>query len=291
MEYMTIGIVGQGFVGKAIFESLNQTHDVLRFDKFKPSDSDATLEEIAKKCSHIFVCVPTPMNDDGSADTTIVEGVVEAISSSIKSGQKKIVIIKSTIPPGTTDGLNEKFQNVDCIFNPEFLNAATATEDFKNQTYIVLGGSTNACNSVKDVYIQSFEDTTFEITDATTAECIKYVKNSFFAMKVSFANEMYQIMQKLGVNYAEMVRIMQLDDRVGWEHWKVPGPSRTPDGEIAFGFGGMCLPKDLSAFRKLARQCCQVDTKMLDAAWEKNLEVRPQRDWEKVPGVKVTKNG
>jgi UDP-glucose 6-dehydrogenase len=99
---------------------------------------------------------------------------------------------------------------------------------------------------------------------------------------------MYQIMEKLDVDYQNMIEILKSDERVGWEHWKVPGPSPTPEGKLSYGFGGMCLPKDLSAFRIIAKQL-GVNTKVLDAAWNKNLEVRPACDWENVPGVRKQK--
>ena len=111
---------------------------------------------------------------------------------------------------------------------------------------------------------------------------IKYVKNTFFATKVSFANEMYQICQKLNVDYAKMIEIAKNDDRMGWEHWRVPGPTMGEGqcvGKYMHGFAGPCLPKDIQAFIMLA-QSLGIDPKVMIAAWEKNLEVRPERDWE-----------
>jgi UDPglucose 6-dehydrogenase len=115
---------------------------------------------------------------------------------------------------------------------------------------------------------------------AKSAEMVKYVANCFLATKVSFANEIYQICKAIGVDYNGVIETAMLDNRLGTSHWKVPGP----DGH--FGFGLTCFPKDLNALIKLA-ELNGVDPKVMKAVWEKNLEVRPERDWELMKGRAV----
>lgn len=294
---LTIGVIGQGFVGGAITNAfyLMRDAEVKTYDKYRVDRSTADVATMVKSCEFIFVCVPTPMNDDGSCDTSIMESVIAEIHSHLDSSFSTVAIIKSTIPPGTTDALRAKYvtdkSKFDVIFNPEFLNARSAYEDFIKQDHIVLGGDSDTCARVEDLYHKLFfvlrGDPGICICDAITAETVKYVKNTFFATKVSFANEMYQICQKLGVDYTQMIDIAQNDDRMGWEHWKVPGPTLGEgpwQGKPMLGWAGPCLIKDLNAFMKMANDL-GVDPKVMRGAWEKNLEVRPERDWEYIPSA------
>lgn len=293
MLHASIGVIGQGFVGKAVADAFRTVSalTVETYDKFIQEKSTMSLVELVAACQFIFVCVPTPMNDDGSCDTSIVEDVVAEIAMHMDSTDNtRIVIIKSTIPPGTTDMLNRRHakDGLEVIFNPEFLNARSAYDDFITQDHVVLGGDPAACTKVAQLFRQFLPSSKMCVTDAKTAETIKYVKNCFFATKVSFANEMYQICQKLNVDYTKMIDIAQNDSRMGWEHWKVPGPTPSPDGKLKPGFSNVCLPKDLQAFVMIA-QSLGIDPKVMCAAWEKNLEVRPERDWELLAGVKSIK--
>ena len=111
-------------------------------------------------------------------------------------------------------------------------------------------------------------------------EMVKYLTNSFLATKVSFANEIYQVCEKLNIDYDKVVEYATLDDRLGKSHWNVPGP----DGD--FGFGGHCLPKDLSALIYLAMNL-DTETNVLNAVEETNDVVRTNRDWENMKGRAV----
>lgn len=296
MKFDIIGIVGQGFVGGAIRDAFTNLIDdaelrVYTYDKYIDRLTTHSLPQLAEMSDIVFVCVPTPMNDDGSCDTSIVDDVVRTLNDESSrrpdDSRRLVVIIKSTIPPGTTDSLIERYRNIDIVFSPEFLNASTAYHDFISQEYVILGtNDDDVVYDLTDVFV-----TLLDIHPETVigckpieAELLKYIKNAFFATKVSFANEMYQICEKLNVSYSHVMDMALLDDRMGWEHWQVPGPTPTPSGELSMGFGGACLPKDINAFMKLAREL-SVDPKVMDAAWRKNLEVRPGRDWEYVPGA------
>jgi len=192
------------------------------------------------------------------------------------------VVIKSTVPPGTTDSLNKEYSHIDVVFNPEFLTEANAVDDFKHQTRIIIGGNSRQSSTVKNFYTRAFPSTPIIKTDATTAEMVKYFTNCFLAAKVAFANEMYQVCGAVGVDYDKVVEYTLFDDRIGKTHLTVPGP----DGSM--GFGGHCFPKDLNAMLFFAKQV-GVDTKILMSVWQKNLDVRTteNRDWEKMKGRAV----
>ena len=241
---MKIGIVGQGYVGTAIKEGFQQHYEIFTYDKYDEEKSTANLWTLALRSNVIFVCVPTPMNQDGTCHTGIVEEVVKEIAES--AHDKQIVVIKSTVPPGTTDRLHRKYRNISVIFNPEFLTEANFIEDFKNQNRIILGGTRNGTNIVRQLYSRVFPHATIVKTGAKHAEMVKYFTNCFLATKVSFANEMKYICDNIDLDYDKVVEYATYDERLGKSHWAVPGP----DGD--FGFGGHCLPKDLSALIFLA---------------------------------------
>jgi len=272
-----IGVIGVGIVGNAFYEGMKHAFDVLRYDT-RPEFSDVgSLVELLQVDGPIFVCVPTPMNVDGSASTAIVESVV----GNIYGWGERLVVIKSTVPPGTTDRLNKMFgPTLSVVFNPEFLTEAKPVEDFKNQDRIIVGGKSEATQIVADIYSVAYPGVMQVQCDATTAEMVKYVGNCFLATKISFANEISQICGKLGVDYDDVINLAMLDKRLGRSHWKVPGP----DGHC--GFGLTCFPKDINALIAVAIEL-GVDPKILRAVWEKNLEVRPERDWEKMKGRAV----
>ena len=269
-----IGIIGQGFVGTAVHEGLKTFFDIETFDIAKDSTCDS-LEELVSKTNMIFVCLPTPMEKDGSCHIGIVDEVLDKINS--LSNKKKTIIVKSTIPPGTTSTWNEKYKNIDVVFNPEFLTEANAINDFKNQTRIIIGGPKNASSRVRRLFIKAFPKVKIIKTDSTYAEMVKYVTNCFLATKVSFANEMSEICNSLNIDYDKVIEYAMHDDRLGYSHWSVPGP----DGD--FGYGGHCFPKDVNALKKLAWELgCQ--PRMLEATDSKNNEVRKNRDWEDMKG-------
>lgn len=291
-----VGVVGMGFVGGAVARAFAQVVKVETFDLFLLDQTSVGFGELVSACSIIFVCVPTPANEDGSCDTSVVREVVGQIAFEcsclqMKGGPKtrRTVVIKSTIPPGTTDSLSASYGSlVDVVFNPEFLNARSAYEDFMHQEHVVLGGPEPACKQVADLHRLLRSDIAIVQMTAIEAEVVKYGKNCFFATKVSYFNELYQICHALNVDYETVIDAMRRDWRVGWEHTRVPGPTLGAgawEGMQMLGFGGACLCKDLQAFRVRAREL-GVDPMVMDAAWEKNLQVRPQRDWESIPSAK-----
>ena len=138
---MKIGILGQGFVGSAIREGLKESYDILTYD-IDSSKCNSNLIDVTENSDIIFVCVPTPMRKDGSCDTRILEGAIDDIYRVYQDSQIKkapVLVIKSTVTPGTTQRINDKYEDMVILFSPEFLTEAKSFEDFKNQTRIVIG--------------------------------------------------------------------------------------------------------------------------------------------------------
>jgi len=278
---MNVGVIGQGFVGTAIYEGLKQYHNLLTFD-IDEQKCNSTLPTVVRDCDIIFQCLPTPMKRSGQCDLSIVEKSLHDINLLASSyAQEKIVVIKSTVPPGTTERLNNEFENITVIFSPEFLTEANYIEDFKNQTRIILGGPRPATTKVKTMFRKAFPRTPIIKTGFKTAEMVKYFLNNFLTIKVLFANEMYQICKSLGIDYDKVTEYSLYDSRLGTSHLAVPGP----DGD--FGVGGHCFPKDLGAMIFLA-ESLGIEPEMLKAAQSKNDKVRTNKDWLKMKGRAVS---
>ena len=276
-----IGIIGQGFVGNAVYQKFKNYYDVLTYD-LDESKSNSNVNEIICNCTNIFVCLPTPMNKDGSCNISIVEQVLAGIDLTTDNLEtERNIIIKSTIPPGTTAKWNRRFESLNIVFNPEFLTEANAVSDYENQDRIILGGVRPATTELKTIFSKVFPKAHIIKTDSTHAEMVKYLTNSFLATKVSFANEMYQICEGLGVDYDKVIEYATQDERLGDSHWNVPGP----DGD--FGYGGHCFPKDVKALMVVAEDM-DIIPLMLAATDVKNNEVRKNRDWEQMKGRAVT---
>lgn len=268
---MKIGIIGQGFVGNAVYQKFKNYYNVLTYD-LQAKLCNSSLEEVYG-CDHIFICLPTPMDKDGKCYIGIVE---EALAGVNEHSKAKTVVIKSTIVPGTTKNWSKQF-DIDIVFNPEFLTEANAVSDYENQSRIILGGPRKATTKLKPIFAKVFPKASIIKTDSTYAEMVKYVTNSFLATKVSFANEMYEICNGLDVDYDKVIEYARYDERLGDSHWAVPGP----DGN--FGYGGHCFPKDVKALINVAKDL-NVHPVILEATDNKNFYVRDDRDWEKMQG-------
>jgi UDPglucose 6-dehydrogenase len=312
-----IAVIGQGFVGGSLSTVFSEKGvKVFTFDKAGKTERGGTsefsvngnhtipqtLEEFIERCEAIrgfraiyFVCLPTPMKNDGSCDLSIVESTLDKLSKNNSYGFFRIAVMKSTVPPGTTERWNKKYETslLRVVFNPEFLTEVNALEDMRNQDRIILGGPNSSVEKVSTVFSEAFPNVPLYKTSSTNAEMVKYVANCFLATKVSFANEMYQACKSLAslgndVSYNIVISLAKLDKRLGDSHWQVPGPMPADDsGSPAFGYGGSCFPKDINALIYTLEKI-GVDPKVLKASWNKNLEVRPQRDWEKLKGRAIS---
>ena len=275
---MNIGVVGNGFVGEAIRENLKSEYNIIAFD-INPEKSDCqSVAELTEKCKFIFVSVPTPMFLDGSPDLSIIFSVMENIAQDYNDN---IIILKSTVIPGTSRQIKRRFPELRIVFSPEFLTEVNSVNDFKNCTRMIFGGQKKDTRPSIRLIQKVFPQKQYVQTDWETAETVKYFINTFLATKVSFANEMKQLCDSTGTDYSNVVELALLDDRIGRSHLQVPGP----DGY--HGFGGKCFAKDLNA---LIHFCVsrKVKPTLLQAAWLKNLEVREEKDWLNIKGA-VTK--
>jgi UDPglucose 6-dehydrogenase len=297
----SIAVIGQGFVGGSLTTVFAEKgFSVLVYDKAGKiargahdyrADSIKNLVNFAEGSIEgfskvYFVCLPTPMYEDGSADLSIVEGVLSELA---EVPGERIAVVKSTVPPGSTEKWNKLFSETGLrvVFNPEFLTEANALDDMRNQNRIVLGGPRPHINTVKQVFQTAFPKVPLVKTSSTTAEMVKYITNNFLTVKVAFANEMFQICEALdksglNVDYDKVIEYAKYDSRLGSSHWSVPGPDGQP------GFGGHCFPKDVNAMIDVAKTL-GVKPTVLKSAWEKNLEVRSDKDWEKMAGRAVSK--
>jgi len=273
MTQYKVGIIGNGFVGESQAFAFSPVSEVRIYD-IDPLKSTHALDEV-HQCDFIFVCVPTPMKSTGEQDISYVETVFE------QSKPGSIYIIKSTVLPGTTKRLQEKYSSLNIIFNPEFLTERTAKLDMLTQARIIFGGDVELTKKVESLYSIRFMNRHFIHTDSTTAELIKYMNNSFFATKVSIMNEFYRLSQALGANWSDALYGFASDGRIGDSHLHVPGP----DGRL--GYGGTCFPKDVNAIVSLAKEL-NVPLNTIEAGWKTNLEVRPEQDWKEMKGRAVS---
>jgi UDPglucose 6-dehydrogenase len=231
--------------------------------------------ESVHHCDFVFVCVPTPMFEDGSQDLSHVETAFENASN------KPIYILKSTVLPGTTEGLLKKYPNFKIIFSPEFLTERTAKLDMLTQSRIILGGDLSLTEKAKVLFEKRFKIKNIIQTDSKTAELTKYMNNTFFATKVSIMNEFKLLCDKIGANWEDALRGFISDGRIGDSHLNVPGH----DGKL--GYGGTCFPKDVNALLSFSKKH-NIELNSIAGGWTTNLKVRPEKDWEKKEGRSVS---
>lgn len=269
---MNIGIIGNGFVGTAVNNAFS-----LKGNKTFVYDSDRTrcknsLEQTALESRFLFVCVPTPYDFESACfDSSIIDLVCNQLS---ELRTDAYIIIKSTVIPGTCEKLSQMYPHLRLIFAPEFLTERTANEDFLNPSRIILGFNKNVdyFQPVISFFRENFSHVPIITTDYITSEFIKYFCNCFYATKVSIMNEFYQLAIALGVQWETALQGLLSSGWVNKMHTQVPGP----DGD--FGFGGKCFPKDLKSFIKLFKDQ-NIDPVLLSAVWEKNSQIRTQKDW------------
>lgn len=263
LEHKKIGIIGLGFVGGAIKASIDWGDNIWII--IDPSKGfNATYQELAKETDGVFVCVPTPMGDDGVCDTSFLEDVLKNLKTVNYDG---VIISKCTAPPAVYERLSKEHPNL--VHAPEFLTAANANRDYVNGQFAIIGGRVNAYIREAERIIKLTQPSLKDIMYCTISEAAlaKYTINSFLATKVAFMNEIYEIAQAAGMDYDKIAHMVTLDTRIGRTHMQVPGP----DGQ--FGFGGACFPKDTSALLKYAESLNQTPM-VLDAAVKKNTLLR-----------------
>jgi len=184
------------------------------------------------------------------------------------------------VPPRTTDDFIHKYPNLNIVYSPEFLREANFMEDFKKQKFIILGGKNDNLHTVEEIYSTVFANVEIIKTNAKTAEMTKNMINTFLATKVSFANEMKLICDKINLDYNDVISIALKDVRLGATHWSVPGP------DLKLGFGGSCFPKDINSLNFFSKNL-HLQCNVLEAAIKTNNQVRPEKDWKQLKGRAV----
>jgi len=267
MRKVKVGIVGYGFVGKATAKGFSKNTELFLVDPLLGTNL-SDLKEFMPE--FIFLCLPTPMKKDGSQDFTLVKEVfMEILSNKVSS----TIILKSTVTPSNIKVVDSLIE--DYIYNPEFLREKHAEEDFINASMIILGGSKDNQEKVKNLYENNSicKTKNYVLTDKITASLIKYSINSFLASKVIFFNELRDLFKSSGAeeDWNIFTDVLAMDKRIGNSHMNVPGH----DGRL--GFGGACFTKDTAALIKYS-QSLEQELTLLKKAIEINNNIRSKYD-------------
>lgn len=285
----TVGIIGYGFIGKAVEELFNGACAMRVYDKNMP-ELDA-LESVVIESDVIFVAVPTPMVvGSGRCHTGIVDSVMQDIAAMCAHVGRPyddfVVVIKSTVPPGYTRDLMGRHPDMRIVFSPEFLTEANAVDDFKNARRVLLGGTEEDAEYVFRFFYSIWHEriasgyTQIVRCEPELAALVKLVTNAYLATKVMFANETKLLCDQMSLDHRSLMKLMCLDPRIGPSHLQVPGP----DG--MHGFGGHCLPKDLASLVTIFADH-DVDERLFSAVLTRNLEIREHCDWHDMQGRAV----
>lgn len=253
-----IGIVGYGFVGKAIAHGFSNCNQVIADPTLGTSCKDLVESNI--KFDVIFIAVPTPMGENGKIDSSIVEKVLDELKD-----VNTLLVLKSTVTPDIIKVLAEKYSNF--VYNPEFLTEANALNDFVNPIMHVMGGSWENCKDLMDTYDAHSECTKgcrVLYMTAVEASFVKYTMNTFLASKVLFFNQINELCSKHSADYNRVIEAVGNDPRIGSSHTMVPGH----DGRR--GAAGPCFSKDSSAFIHFSKNKLSI----LREAWNYNVDIR-----------------
>lgn len=278
------GIIGMGFLGSAITHGFGLHAHIKAYDKFL--DGFDTIEDVVEHADFIWMCLPTPMNlETGEIDLSILEENIEKIHSLVAEEDNKVVIIKSTVIPGTTAMFAEKYPKLNFVMSPEFLTARNNKLDFICASRIIIGydGPTvenyTADIRLKEVFEYRFGNSIpIYLCGTREAELTKYGANCFFTVKISYFNFIYEMCQKLGLDFNEVRDMILADNRIARSHANVPGW----DGQR--GYSGPCFPKDINALINFAKDI-GVNSELLEASWSQNVKDRPSKDWEDIPSA------
>ena len=269
-----LGIIGNGFVGGAVAYGFRNQKPLI-YD-INPEVSTHSFEEVAD-CKYLFICLPTPMvcETGGEANTDIVEDCLEKLQYS----REQVIMLKSTVPVGTTKKLAKKYRLRNLLHCPEFLTAANAKYDFVNADRTVIGSpylreniEEKYSEMAKELFLKVFPDIPVYTMTSCESEMVKYTANCFLATKVGFFNMIFALGNKLGLDYNRVLEGVLSDPRIGKSHTAVPGP----DGD--YGFGGTCFPKDVNAMITTL-QNNHISSYILESVWNDNMKYRTNWDW------------
>lgn len=259
---MKVGILGVGFVGSAVSRYYKQSHDVIEYDPPKGLMGDLLDVDVA------FICVPTPFTKDGF-DDSYVRCAVASVPG------HKTVVIKSTVLPGTTAKVQAECTRHRVMFNPEFLRERCAYQDFVDPDRQIIGVTDKGHRAEAEMVLATLPDAPVkEVTTANVAEMVKYFGNCYLSMRVTFANQIYDLCSAAHVDYDEVKRLAQADERIGTGYLEVG-----TDGYR--GYGGTCFPKDMRALAQLGRMLGK-PVGLIEACEEYNnalLDAQGERRW------------
>lgn len=253
-----IGIAGVGYVGGAVRHWFRkENYPLFFYDTYKEIGSIPELNS----AEIIFLCLPTPFMGGGKGfdDSALFE-----VLSKIEG--EKVIVVKSTVLPGTTERYQKEFPQHQFLMNPEFLVAKTALQDFLNPPRQIIGYTETSREIAQDILNLLPKAPFKKIVRATEAEMIKYFGNTFLSARVIFANHMYDVCEKLGIDYDVVKEAAGADERIGTSHFNVHH-----DGYR--GYGGGCLPKDIRAFIQFV-ESIELEPKFLKVLEEINTELR-----------------
>ena len=261
---MLIGIIGLGFVGTAILESLKKKDvSTVVYDKFK--DGGIGSLDDCLDADLIFLCLPTVY--DYNINNYNLQPTEENLEILNNRNYKGLLVNKSTVIPGTTEKLSQKYDNLNLCHNPEFLTAATANEDFYDQRHIVLG-KTESCSNfelVEKFYRKYWPEARISKCSSDESEAMKLGCNCFYSVKIQFFNELYLMCQKQNMDYNKVKDMMIGNDWINSMHTKVPGT----DGKLSYG--GFCFPKDTNALNSHLKRLKLPNMVMNATIEERNL--------------------
>ena len=246
---MKIGIAGYGFVGKAHELVLKDYHDLIIYDPALEHYGDL------RHADAIIVCVSTPQGSHGGCHMDNVLAVID-------DSPNVPILIKSTISIEGWDMLQHMFPHTSLTFSPEFLRAASALEDFKNNDTILLGGGNTGFWA--ELFITAMGKINISVAMPKELILTKYARNSFLALKVAYFNQINDLCKSLGVDYEQVRQYTTIDDRIGTSHTTITEER---------GFGGHCFPKDTSALVTTAQRN-NVELSILKDAIEYNQRIR-----------------
>lgn len=268
---MKVGLIGKGFVGSALYKSFTKRgQPVTVYDKYQ---NEGTIQDMLGQ-EIVFFCLPTPYIEGFGYD---LGPIIENMKALQLMGFEGLVVIKSTVEPGTCSRLEKQF-GITVVHNPEFLTERTAYEDFDGQTHIVVGG----CHRQREDYIrvspsiltnfyrELYPDAEVSYCSAEESESMKIMCNNFYAMKVQIFNEFYMLCQRTGADYERVKKLMLKNGWINPMHTNVPGP----DGKVSYG--GHCFPKDTKALNHLMKTL-GTPHKVLDACIEERDEMRESK--------------
>jgi UDPglucose 6-dehydrogenase len=247
-----VSIIGFGFVGGAMGFLCDQNN--VKYNVYDPKYNDFnSISDLINKCekdkNYYFISVPTPSKINGECDISIVDVVLSEINSNCT--KNSVVIIRSTLEPGSCDKFYEEYQNIDIVLCPEFLREQTFKQDIFNAKFILLGTKNLQLYKYQEllyIFRQLYKhNPLIDILSKSFKECelFKYTLNTFLATKITFFNEIHELCESTNVNYQNLKELFKLDPRIGDYGTIVPGP-----GNNFYGYSLSCLPKEVKALKQ-----------------------------------------